>query len=112
MRIVCDARDTNVCMYVCMLRVRLGLVLGRHPKINLFGLHYCVICCEVETKYEIGRHIYISAAAWARRTEHLSFPLYKQGTDARRLHYFLGIAVLEQGIEMCWIFLESLVECQ
>ena len=37
-------------MYVCMLRVRLGLVLGRHPKINLFGLHYCVICCEVETK--------------------------------------------------------------
>ena len=38
-------------MYVCMLRVRLGLVLGRHPKINLFGLHYCVICCEVETKY-------------------------------------------------------------
>ena len=53
-------------------------------------------------------------AAWARRTEleHISFPLYKQGTDARRLHYFLGIAVLEQGIEMCWIFLESLVECQ
>ena len=38
-------------MYVCMLRVRLGLVLGRHPKINLFGLHYCVICCEVETKF-------------------------------------------------------------
>ena len=38
-------------MYVCMLRVRLGLVLGRHPKINLSGLHYCVICCEVETKY-------------------------------------------------------------
>ena len=40
-------------MYVCMLRVRLGLVLGRHPKINLFGLHYCVICCEVETKYDL-----------------------------------------------------------
>ena len=38
-------------MYVCMLRVRLGLVLGRHPKISLFGLHYCVICCEVETKF-------------------------------------------------------------
>ena len=53
MRIVCDARDPNVCMYVCMLRVRLGLVLGRHPKINLFGLHYCVICCEVETKYSL-----------------------------------------------------------
>ena len=34
--------------------VRLGLVLGRHPKINLFGLHYCVICCEVETKYGIS----------------------------------------------------------
>ena len=43
---------------VCMLRVRLGLVLGRHPKINLFGLHYCVIsrlrggdkinCCKVD----------------------------------------------------------------
>ena len=31
--------------------VRLGLVLHRHPKINLFGLHYCVICCEVETKF-------------------------------------------------------------
>ena len=28
--------------------VHFGLVLGRHPKINLFGLHYCVICCEVE----------------------------------------------------------------
>ena len=42
----------------------------------------------------------------------MSFPLYNQGTDARRLHYFLGIAVLEQGIEMCWNFLESLVECQ
>ena len=56
----------------------------------------------------------VSAAARARRTEleHISFPLYKQGTDARRLHYFLGIAALEQGIEMCWIFLESLVECQ
>ena len=31
--------------------VRLRLVLGRHPKINLFVLHYCVTCCEVETKY-------------------------------------------------------------
>ena len=31
----------------------------------------------------------------------ISFPLYKQGTDARRFHYLLGIAVLEQGIEMC-----------
>ena len=31
--------------------VRLRLVLGRHPKINLFGLHYCVVCCEVETKW-------------------------------------------------------------
>ena len=31
--------------------VRLGLVLGRHPQKNLFGLHYCVICCEVETIY-------------------------------------------------------------
>ena len=41
-------------MYVCMLRVRLGLVLGRHPKINLFGLHYCVICYEVETKSLTG----------------------------------------------------------
>ena len=36
-------------MHVCMLRVRLGLVLGSHPKIILFGLHYYVICCEVET---------------------------------------------------------------
>ena len=55
----------------------------------------------------------MSAAAWARKTEHIiSFPLYKQGTVARRFHYLLGIAVLEQGIEMCWIFLESLVECQ
>ena len=37
-------------MHVRMLRVRLGMVLGRHPKINLFGSHYCVICFEVETK--------------------------------------------------------------
>ena len=46
-------------MYVRMLRVRLGLVLGRHPKINLFGLHYCVICCEVETKSSIKNNAYI-----------------------------------------------------
>ena len=45
--------------------------------------------------------IYMSASAWVRRTEHINFPLYKKGTDARRLHYFLVIAVLEQGIEMC-----------
>ena len=32
------------------IHVRLGLVPDRHPKINLFALHYCVICCEVETK--------------------------------------------------------------
>ena len=31
--------------------VHLGLVLRWHLKINLFGLHYCVICCEVETKF-------------------------------------------------------------
>ena len=32
-------------MYACLYTqgcVRLGLVLGRHPKINLFGLHYCI----------------------------------------------------------------------
>jgi len=39
--------------------VRLGFVLGRHPKINLFGLHYCVICCEVETKYSVMVEPYI-----------------------------------------------------
>ena len=45
-------------LYICTPRVgswqayvRLGLVPGRHPKINLFGLHYCVTCCEVETKF-------------------------------------------------------------
>ena len=38
------------CIHVRLIYVRLGLVPGRHPKINLFGLHYCVICCEVETK--------------------------------------------------------------
>ena len=40
-------------MYACTNaqgHVRLGLVLGRHPKINLFVLHYCVICCQVEAK--------------------------------------------------------------
>ena len=37
----------HIRMYVC-----LGLVLGRRPKINLFGLHYCVIGCVVETKYK------------------------------------------------------------
>lgn len=40
-------------MYACTYaqrHARLRLVLGRHPKINFFGLHYCVICCEVETK--------------------------------------------------------------
>ena len=41
-------------MYACMYTqgcVRDGLVLGRHPRINLFGLHHCVTCCEVETKF-------------------------------------------------------------
>ena len=40
-------------MYACMYasgNTCLGLVLGRLPWINLFGLHYCVICCVVETK--------------------------------------------------------------
>jgi len=37
--------------------VHLGVVLGRHPKINLFGLHYCVICCEVETKSAMFQHL-------------------------------------------------------
>ena len=41
----------NDCIHVRLVYVRLGLVPGRHPKINLFGLHYCVICCEVETKF-------------------------------------------------------------
>ena len=36
-----------------LVYVRLGLVLGRHPKINLFGLHYCVICREVKTKHQV-----------------------------------------------------------
>ena len=33
------------------IHVRLVLVPGKHPKINLFGLQYCVTCCEVETKF-------------------------------------------------------------
>ena len=37
------------CIMDC-IHVRLVLVPGRHPKINLFGLHYCVISCEVEIK--------------------------------------------------------------
>ena len=41
-------------IYVCMHSpgyICLGLVLGRLPWINLFGVHYCVICCVVETKW-------------------------------------------------------------
>lgn len=56
MRIVYGARDTNVCMYVCVYAqgyLRLRLVLGRHPKVNLFGLRCYVICCEVETEYSL-----------------------------------------------------------
>ena len=33
--------------------VRLGLVLDKHPKIILLGLHYCVVCCEEETKIRL-----------------------------------------------------------
>ena len=47
MRIVYGACDMTVCMWYARLRV----VLGRHPKISLFGLLYSVICCEVETKF-------------------------------------------------------------
>ena len=43
--------QTYACMYAQGYAC-LGLFLSRHPKINLFGLHYCVICCEVETKYK------------------------------------------------------------
>ena len=44
-------------MYACMYalgNIYLGLVLDRLPSITLFGLHYCVICCVVETKYKCG----------------------------------------------------------
>ena len=34
-------------LYTCTPRVS----SRQASKINLFGLHYCVICCEVETKY-------------------------------------------------------------
>ena len=43
MRIVYDASGMNVCMYVYSGYVVLLLVLDGHPKINLFGLNYCVI---------------------------------------------------------------------
>ena len=46
------------------------------------------------------------------REQNLSFSLYKQGTDAKKASLLLWIAVLEQGIEMCGIFSDSLVECQ
>ena len=54
------------CIHVRLVYVRLGLVPGRHPKIKLFDLLYCVICCEAETKYgisndqacELGRNKY------------------------------------------------------
>ena len=45
-RIVYELYGIMDCLHVCLM-----LVPGRHPKINLFGLHYCVICCEVETKF-------------------------------------------------------------
>ena len=41
-------------MYACMYasgNIWLGLVLVRLPSINLFGFHYRVVCCEVETKW-------------------------------------------------------------
>ena len=41
-------------IYACMYAQGTPRVGSRQtPKINLFGLHYCVICCEVETKYMI-----------------------------------------------------------
>ena len=49
------------CIHVRLVYVRLGLVPGRHPKINLFGLHCCVICCEVETKLSVYDSCYTSA---------------------------------------------------
>ena len=51
MRIVYDASVMNVCMYVYsgVCTPRVGSRQASHK--NLFGLHYCVICCEVETIY-------------------------------------------------------------
>ena len=55
---------------------------------------------------DIGRHIRIS-----KRTEHKLLSL--QARDWRyRASLLLWAAFLEQGIEMCWIFSDSLVECQ
>ena len=51
MRIVYDVSAMNAACIYTQGCVRLGLVLGRQPTINLFGLHYSDICCEVETKY-------------------------------------------------------------
>ena len=41
----------QVSMYACMYTqgcVRLGLVLGRHPKINLFNLFYTTVLLVVK----------------------------------------------------------------
>ena len=37
-----------------------------HVCINLLGLHYCVICCEVETKFTVTRKM-LTAVALDRR---------------------------------------------
>ena len=45
--------------YIC-----LGLVLGRLPYINLFGVHYRVICCVVETKFVVFHWMTIIKVSW------------------------------------------------
>ena len=38
-------------MYICSGACTHWVGLGKHPNINLFVLHCCVICFEVEAKY-------------------------------------------------------------
>ena len=63
--------DMYVYSGVCTPR----LVLGRHPKINLFGLHYCVICCEVETKY--GFFVFVKVGGAGFRVMFKDFEIKK-----------------------------------
>ena len=81
--------------------------------ISQFSFLQCVTKCINWPLRDIEMKSTSDAIFTFRREQNISFSLYKQGTDARRLHYFnLWIAFLDQGIEMYWIFLDSLVQCQ
>ena len=72
-----------------------------HVCINLFGLHYCVVCCEVEKKFTVTRKM-LTAVARDRR-----WPDVVVGISARFLKKLLFYSLLYNESLNEWSFGEQ-----